>query len=241
MHRHNRVQAGALPAPEEDLLVVELLEVALDRRPAVGQWPLLPDVPVVPIIAVVAVVPVLEPGAELELASAVGTAPVDGLVDEEVCGSESPGGVGVADPPACPVELRVEPSPGVVDVGVLVPDVDAVVEVSPAVVLPDADPVPDVPRVAPPVGERSAGELALGLGSVTESAEAGMCGGVAVCGRPAGGALGCGGEDASTRGAGRCCTIADGELGAGLAAGVGAGAGALGRWNFAAGLTWWRA
>jgi len=66
MHSHDREQAGAPPAADEHLLVVELLEIPLDRLPA-AQSPL-PDDPEEPVppdpesvpLAGVVVVEVLE-------------------------------------------------------------------------------------------------------------------------------------------------------------------------------------
>jgi hypothetical protein len=42
VHGHDREEAGPAPAPDEHLLVVELLEIPLDRLPAT-QWPLPED------------------------------------------------------------------------------------------------------------------------------------------------------------------------------------------------------
>jgi hypothetical protein len=187
----------------------------------------------------VPVVPVLEP--EPELAAAGATFSVDVLVDGDVWGREPGGSVCVADPAAGALELSVEVVPGVVDVVVPLAVVLAVVEVSSPVVPPVADPVPDVPREVSPVCEGPTGALPPELGSVTESADAGMCGGVATRGCPAGRIL-AGGEDVSAGAAGAdaACALAatDAELDAELTAGAVVGAGALTRWTFAAGLTW---
>jgi hypothetical protein len=132
----------------------------------------------------------------------------------------------------------------VVDVVVPLVDVLAVVGVPSVVVLPVAAPVPEAPRTASPVCDGPTGALPPELGKVTESADAGMWGGVATRGCPAGGALAGGGDaSAGAVGAAAACTLADtdAELGAKIAGGAGAGAGAPARWTFAAGLTWWRA
>jgi hypothetical protein len=95
VHGHDRQQAGARAAPDENLLVVEGFEVALDRRGA--QWP-------------VAGVPL--PGFELgpleviELAVPVG---VDDVLDVVPPGVPAlPAGV-LVDVPAPGVEVAAEP------------------------------------------------------------------------------------------------------------------------------------
>jgi hypothetical protein len=173
----------------------------------------------------VPVVPVLEP--EPELAAAGAAFAVDVLVDGDVCGTDPGVRVCVADPAAGVLELSVEVVPGVVDVVVPLAVVLAVVEVPSPVVPPVADPVPDAPRSASPVWGGPTSALPPELGSVTESADAGICGGVATRGCPAGGAL-AGGEDAcagAAAGADAVCTLADtgAEVVVGLSAGGGAG------------------
>jgi hypothetical protein len=126
---HDREQPGAPSAPDEDLLVVQLLEIALDRRPA-AQWPL-PDALPVPVPAE----PELVPEPEVVVEEPELTEPV--VVPEVVLDRA---------PLTVVVGVVVPPEPLVVlDDGLVVDDVGPDPLAAPVVLVSDVLPVPATP------------------------------------------------------------------------------------------------
>ena len=117
MHGHDRVQPGTAPSPNEHLLMVELLEIALDRLPTAQLLP--PDALPVPVSVVPELdpvpeadpVPVLVPVPVVPVGS-VGAAAPAGVPVAGSAGVAAPCGVEVSVPLSFePVELWVEPVP----------------------------------------------------------------------------------------------------------------------------------
>jgi hypothetical protein len=119
VHGYDREQAGPAPSPDEHFLMVELLEIALDRQPAAQLPP--PDALPVPVpvepepdpVPVPDPVSVPEPEVPVEPA---GAAAPPAVPVAEFAGAVVPCRVELSVPLGCePVELWVEPAPFVLD------------------------------------------------------------------------------------------------------------------------------
>jgi hypothetical protein len=221
MHRDDSEQPGATPAPEEHFLVVELLEVAVDRPSA--QW-LLPEGPPVPVPVAPEAVPVLDVESELAVT---------------VAGDEVVDPVPESDPLGCPEVLSALGTPAVLDDGSVDEDDPLVCPVVPVEVAllsvpvaapPDPGPVLVPPTVAAPAGFGSSVPVSRACGGAASLAGPWWRGAAARCG-------GGGGAGAAGLAAGASFTIAGVEVSVVTDPAGAAGAMVMCGRGFGAGLT----